>query len=300
MKTLNEHFREVFGCKVYKLSLSVATTCPNRDGTLSTGGCIFCNEKGSGNFAESPLLPASKQIEKAKQRLINKTDAKKFIAYFQSFTSTYLPPEYLRSKLTEAVVLPEIVGISVATRPDCLGDGIIDVLKEIAAVKPLYVELGLQTSKAETIEYIRRHYDNSVYASAVKKLHEIGANVVTHIIIGLPGETEEDIYSTVKFAVKCGTDGVKFHSLHVITGTDLHKEYVLGKVPYLSLQKYTEILSECIRLLPPETVVHRLTGDGDKKELISPLWSADKKKVLNYINKYMRDNNVIQGERYKE
>lgn len=277
-KTFNDHCKERFGCKVYKLSLDAGFTCPNRDGTLGTGGCIFCT--GSGEFAENGSV--AEQLEKAKARVSGKIKSGNYIAYFQAFTNTYAPVAKLRG-LYEAAMAPEdVVGISIGTRPDCLSDEVVALLGEQNRQKPVYVELGLQTVHDATIKYIRRGYDNSVYFDAVKRLGQAGIHVVTHIIIGLPGETGDMAVETTRQAVAAGTDGVKFHLLHVLKGTDLEKDYLAGKFRCLELEEYADILKQCIAVLPPETVVHRITGDGAKKDLIAPLWSGDKKHVLNY------------------
>ncbi len=286
-KTANEYYKEKFSCKVYRLSLDGGFTCPNRDRTLGTGGCIFCSASGSGEFAESGtdiLL----QLENAKKRVEAKNKSGKYIAYFQSFTSTYAPIERLKDLYYKAVSPDYIVGLAIGTRPDCFSDEVIELLSEINAIKPVSVELGLQTVKPETIEYIRRGYSNEVYFNAVKRLKSAGIDVVTHIIIGLPNETENDITETVRQAVLSGTDGVKFHMLYVLKNTDLEKDYLKGDFECLSLEEYAKILKSCIEILPRGTVVHRITGDGAKKELVAPLWSADKKRVLNYLNKFLR------------
>ena len=285
MKMLSDHYRETYGCKVYKLSLDGGFTCPNRDGTLGTQGCIFCT--GSGEFAEGGCEPIAVQLERAKSRVIAKNKNGKYIAYFQAFTNTYAPPEKLRSLYREAIAPEEILGLSIGTRPDCLGADVLEVLREINAVKPVSVELGLQTIHEETARYIRRGYPAEVYFDAVKRLKAAGIEVVTHIIIGLPGETGEMAVQTTKAAVAAGTDGVKFHLLHVLRGTDLAEEYAQAKFQCLSLEEYGKILKQCIAVLPEETVIHRITGDGAKKDLIAPLWSADKKRVLNYLHRLL-------------
>ncbi len=284
-KTLNEHYKEKFGCKVYKLSLDGGFTCPNRDGTLGTKGCIFCT--GSGEFAEKTCCSVEEQLKRAKQRVEKKTKDGKYIAYFQSFTNTYAPVETLRKLYVEAIKPDYIVGLAIGTRPDCLEKEKIELLREINLIKPVSVELGLQTVNEETAKYIRRGYKTQVYFEAVKNLKAAKVEVVTHIILGLPGEDTEMMKETVKQVVNAGTDGVKFHLLHVLKNTDLEKEYLGGNFKCLQLEEYAKILKECISLLPADTVVHRITGDGAKKDLIAPLWSADKKKVLNYLNKYL-------------
>ena len=286
-KTLNEHYRAQFGCKVYKLSLDAGLTCPNRDGTCGTGGCIFCSGSGSGEFAEAGSDIAA-QLVRARERVSAKIKDGKFIAYFQSFTNTYAPVERLRRLYYDAIAPEEIVGLAIGTRPDCLGDDVIALLREINARKPVSVELGLQTTFAPSVRYIRRGYENEVYFDAVRRLKAAGIEVVTHIILGLPGETPENAAETTRAAVRAGTDGVKFHLLHVLRGTDLARDYERGAFSCLTLEEYAHWLRLCIDQLPPETVVHRITGDGAKRDLIAPLWSADKKRVLNYLNRELR------------
>lgn len=285
MKMLSDHYREKFGCKVYKLSLNGGFTCPNRDGTLGTRGCIFCT--GSAEFAEGGPDPIPLQLERAKERVRTKNKDGKYIAYFQSFTNTYAPVEVLRQRYYAAIAPEEIVGLSIGTRPDCLPSETVALLSEINQIKPVSVELGLQTVHEATVSYIRRGYPNEVYFDAVRRLKEAGIEVVTHIIIGLPGETPEMAMETTRQAVLAGTNGVKFHLLHVLRNTDLAEDYRQGRFQCLTLEEYGEILKSCISLLPEETVVHRITGDGAKKDLIAPLWSADKKRVLNYLHKLL-------------
>lgn len=286
MKTLSEHYRETFGCKVYKLSLDGGFTCPNRDGTLGNRGCIFCT--GSGEFAEGGTDPIALQLERARLRVSSKNRDGNYIAYFQAFTGTYAPVEHLRRLYYEAIGPEEILGLAIGTRPDCLGEDVISLLAEINAIKPVSVELGLQTIHETTARYIRRGYPADVYYDGVRRLKAAGINVVTHIILGLPGETEEMMQQTTRAAVEAGTDGVKFHLLHVLKGTDLARDYAAGKFACLSLEEYGRILKTCVELLPEHVVVHRITGDGAKKDLIAPLWSADKKRVLNYLHKVLQ------------
>ena len=284
-RSANDYFKEQFGCKVYKLSLDAGLTCPNRDGTVGVGGCIFCD--GSGAFAQKGIC-VPQQLEAAKTRVQHKVKDGKFLAYFQAFTNTYAPAETLR-RLYEAAIAPEdVVGLSVATRPDCLPEEVVALLGELNRKKPVMVELGLQTIHPETVRYIRRGYDNSVYFDAVARLKREGIHVVTHIILGLPGETPEMAVETTRQAVAAGTSGVKFHLLHVLKNTDLAKDYALGKFRCLELSEYAQWLSACLDVVPQEVVVHRITGDGAKKDLIAPLWSADKKHVLNYLNNALR------------
>ena len=284
-RTLNQHYRETFGCKVYKLSIDGGFSCPNRDGTCGTGGCIFCD--GSGAFAEAgSSIPH--QLEQAKRRVEAKNPGGKYIAYFQAFTNTYAPVEYLRKVYLEAIAAEEIVGLAIGTRPDCLGEEVVALLKKINSIKPVSVELGLQTTKPESVRYIRRGYENEVYFDAVKRLKSANIEVVTHVILGLPGETPEDAVKTTRDAVNAGTDGVKFHLLHVLRGTDLAEDYAAGNFRCLTLEEYGSWLKACIDELPPCITVHRITGDGAKKDLIAPLWSGDKKKVLNYLNNVLK------------
>lgn len=285
MKTLSQHYKETFGCKVYKLSLDGGFTCPNRDGTLGTGGCIFCT--GSGEFAEGGPDPIPVQLERAKSRVRDKNKNGKYMAYFQAFTNTYAPVEQLRRLYYAAIAPEEIVGLSIGTRPDCLGEEVVALLGEINAIKPVSVELGLQTIHETTARYLRRGYEGPVYYDAVRRLKAAGIDVVTHIILGLPGETEEMMLETTRAAVAAGTDGVKFHLLHVLRGTDLAGDYGEGKFSCLTLEEYGAILKKCVDLLPDSIVVHRITGDGAKKDLIAPLWSADKKRVLNYLHRIL-------------
>ena len=283
-KTANDYYKEKFGCKVYKLSLDGGFTCPNRDGSVATGGCIFCSALGGGEFAEHGTDIAA-QLEKAKSRVSAKIKNGKYIAYFQSFTNTYAPYDRLKALFYEAISPDYIVGLNIATRPDCLPDSTVQLLKELNEIKPVTVELGLQTADDAVAEYINRGYKTRVYKDAVLRLKNAGIQVITHIIIGLP---DDDPVFTTRYAVDCGTDGVKFHLLHILKNTRLAKEYEAGKVTALTLEAYAETLKNCIAVLPKETVVHRITGDGAKKDLIAPLWSADKKKTLNFLNQYLR------------
>ncbi len=294
--SLNKKLNEQFGCKAYKIALDAGLSCPNRDGTKGDRGCIFCLN-GSGDFSEKPNGSIQNQIELAKKRVESKNKSGKYIAYFQSYTNTYGNPEYLKKIFTEAAKHPDIVAVSVATRPDCLGDDVLSVLKDVAKIKPLWVELGFQTMHKESIDYIRRAYDNEVYEKAVNALHFIGAEVITHIILGLPRETKEMMKQSVMYAAKTGTDGIKLQLLHVLKNTDLEKDYIAGMFNTLEMDEYIDILCECVEILPENIVIHRLTGDGAKKHLVAPLWSADKKKVLNAINKEFEIRNVIQGKK---
>ncbi len=286
--SLNNYLRNTFGDKVYKLSLDGGFTCPNRDGTIDTRGCIFCSEGGSGDFAESSLLSITEQIEQGKKRVENKIKSDKYIAYFQAFTNTYAPVEILRQKFFEAIRHKDIVALSIATRPDCLDDNILSLLDELNKIKPVFVELGLQTIHEKSAEYIRRGYPLSVYDEAVKKLKSISINIVVHVILGLPNESKTDMLKTVSYVCKSGIDGIKLQLLHILKNTDLADEYYRGNVKTLELDEYIDIIKACVEIIPSDIVIHRLTGDGAKKDLIAPLWSADKKNVLNKINKALQ------------
>ena len=286
-RTLNDYYREKYGCKVYKLSLDGGFTCPNRDGTVGIGGCIFCSAYGGGEFAEGGCQSVAQQLQRAKRRVEAKNKGGKYIAYFQSFTGTYGPLERLEELYRAAMEPEDIVGLSIGTRPDCLSEAVVALLERLNRIKPISIELGLQTVHEATVRYIRRGYDNEVYFDAVRRLKAAGLDVVTHIIIGLPGEDASMAVETTRQAVGAGTDGVKFHLLHVLRGTDLERDYAAGKFQCLSLPEYAEILKQCLSALPAHIVVHRITGDGAKRDLIAPQWSADKKRVLNYLNQYL-------------
>ena len=286
-KSLNQYLKERFGTKVYKIALSSGCNCPNRDGTVGVGGCIFCADTGSGDFAQSATLPIKEQIQLAKEKVASKNKGGKYIAYFQSFTNTYGSVEFLEPKFLEAMEDDEVVAVSIATRPDCLPEEILDMLSRLNTIKPVWVELGLQTIHPKTAEYIRRGYPLEVYDKAVKDLHAIGVEVITHVIIGLPDETKEDMLQTVRYVVESKAEGIKLQLLHVIEGTDLAKDYEAGNFNTLAMEEYLQIIKECVDLIPETMVIHRLTGDGNKRTLIAPLWSADKKRVLNELNKVL-------------
>lgn len=292
--SLNDDLQARFGCKVYKLALDGGMTCPNRDGTCGTGGCIFCGARGGGDFAASGSdIPA--QLADARARVAAKGPAK-YIAYFQNFSNTYAPAERLRALYEAAMAPDDVVALSVATRPDCLGEDVLALLSELNRKKPVWVELGLQTIHPATARYIRRGWDLPVFDEAVKRLKALGITVVVHMILGLPGETAAMMYDTVRYIGRSGADGVKFHLLHVLDDADLCAEYQAGKFRTLELDEYVRLLAECVRLTPPEMVIHRLTGDGAKRHLVAPLWSGDKKRVLNAIHRYFEAEHVVQGE----
>ncbi len=290
MITFNEYCKKVFGEKLYKISLNGVFTCPNRDGSKGTGGCIFCSAGGSGDFASDLHLPIDEQIEQAKLRVAGKYSGSRYIAYFQAFTNTYAGAERLRELYLPVIKRNDIAALSIATRPDCLGEDILEVIGELTAIKPVFVELGLQTIHDRTAEYIRRHYELSEYDRAVSELKKLHVHVVTHVILGLPGETKEDMVQTVRYVADAGSDGIKLQLLHVLEGTDLAADYRAGRFNVLSPDEYIDILKACCAELPEDMVVHRLTGDGPKKILIAPLWSADKKTVLNRINREVLKN----------
>ena len=284
--SLNEYLKDTFNTKVYKISLNAGFTCPNRDGTLDTRGCIFCSGNGSGDFGESPLLSITDQIEKGKKRVASKIGKDgRYIAYFQAFTNTYAPVEKLRSLFTEAISHPDIVAVSIATRPDCLPEDVLELLSELNRIKPVWVELGLQTIHEKSAEYIRRLYPLSVYDTAVTELKKRNLNVIVHVILGLPNESRKDMLDTVKYVCDSGINGIKLQLLHVLKGTDLASDYEKGLFTCLSMEEYVSIVVDCLKIIPNDIVIHRMTGDGDKKILIAPEWSKDKKRVLNLLKK---------------
>lgn len=323
----NEFFKTTFGEKVYKLALEGGYTCPNRDGTVGIGGCAFCDGAGSGFFAEGRgdnlsgnaecgvctacesanaecvghgacesvnSASFSLQLERAISRVRKKFGGQKFIAYFQSFTATHAPIEYIKELIRPALENPSVCALSIGTRPDCLPLEVLNVLKQAAQKKPLFIELGLQTSNEKTAKKINRCYKNCVYEQAVLNLHKIGANVITHVILGLPGESVEDMLNTVKYACRF-TDGIKLQLLHVIKNTPLAESYARGEFTALSLEEYADILCKALAVIPKNVVIHRLTGDAPKVNLIAPLWSGDKKRTLNYINSEIEKRGVFQG-----
>lgn len=286
---------ETFHTKVYKIALNGNMSCPNRDGSIGHKGCIFCSEGGSGDFAGSPSLSITEQIEAGKEKLSGKFKGSSYIAYFQAYTNTYAPVSYLEKLFAEALAHPDVVCLSVATRPDCLDRDKIALLSRLNQVKPVWVELGLQTIHEKSAAYIRRGYHLSVFERAMELLNEAGIETVVHMIIGLPHESESMILDTARYIGRCGAKGIKLQLLHVLKNTDLAADYENGIFEVLSLEEYTHILAEIIKVLPKEMVIHRLTGDGAKKLLIAPLWSADKKNVLNTLNSAFEANNITQG-----
>ncbi len=295
---LSDHLKEKYGEKVYRLSLSSGCGCPNRDGSIGiTGGCTFCSEGGSGEFA-APFGDVDKQIDEAKKRISQKTDAKKFIAYFQSYTNTYGDPERLGRLYKKAIERDDIVALSLGTRPDCLGQDIMDMLKELNAIKPVCIELGLQTVNDGTAKKIRRGYELEVFEKAYDALKKAGLTVVVHVIFGLPGESEEDMLRTIRYLsdLTPSLDGIKIQNLQILKGTDLYMEYeeqingggAEGDIKIMSMDEYTDLVAKALAILPEKTVVHRMTGDGPRKILAAPLWSLDKKRVINMLNRKTR------------
>lgn len=301
-RSLNEYLKEEYGMKLYKLALDAGRTCPNRDGTCGSRGCIFCSGDGSGDFAADKRLGITEQLHMAKQRVQQKLpkEAVGYIAYFQAFTNTYGTVEELEPMFLEAISDESVMVLSIATRPDCLSEGILAMLERLQQKIPVWVELGLQTIQERTAEYIRRGYKNEVYDRAVAELKQRRIPVITHVILGLPGETAEDMIETVDYVGRTGTQGIKLQLLHVLRGTDLAAEYEAGKVRTLELSEYIDILELCIRHLPPSMVIHRLTGDGPKRLLLAPEWSGNKRLVLNTIHQEFRKRNVEQGSLYME
>ena len=286
--SLNQYLKKKFGCKVLKVSLDAGCTCPNRDGKLDTRGCIFCSKGGSGDFAGDRRLSIKEQLRLGKEFIKAKNPKLgpvKYIAYFQAFTNTYGDIDELKRKFLDAITDPEVCVLSIATRPDCLPNDVLSVLAELNRIKPVWVELGLQTIKPESIEYIRRGYPNEVYDKAVNDLTNLGIEVITHVILGLPKETREDMLSTVRYVGASGSKGIKIQLLHVLKETDLYEDYKKGFFETLSMDEYIDIVVDAIKVLPKDMVVHRLTGDGDKKILVSPMWSANKKAVLNALSR---------------
>lgn len=287
--SVSEYLKNTYGHKLYKLSLSGNMTCPNRDGTLDTRGCIFCSGHGSGDFAVQ-------DIDQAKLVIADKYKGSEYIAYFQSFTNTYADAEYLRHLFTPVIMRDDIRILSIATRPDCLGSDILDLLKELNTIKPVWIELGLQTIREDTARYIRRGYDLSVYDEAVYNLKQIGIRPIVHMIMGLPFENADDAVATARYIANSGAWGIKVSLLHILKDTDLYKDYCAGLFEAISMDEYLDITGKIISVLPKDMVIHRLTGDGPKDLLAAPLWTANKKRVLNTLTHYLKDNNIYQGK----
>lgn len=294
--SLDYHLKETYGEKLYKLSLNGGMTCPNRDGTVGTGGCIFCSQGGSGDFAAPSGLSISDQIQQAKGLVSRKYAGHSYIAYFQAYTNTYGPISYLRQIFTEAISPPEVRILAIATRPDCLSTEILELLRELNQVKPVWVELGLQTIHEETARFIRRGYSLSVFTQAVSELRAAGIEVIVHTILALPGETIAMMLDTLHYLNEMNIQGLKLQLLHILKGTDLADYYESHPFWIPSLEEYTELLGVCLSRIRPEIVIHRLTGDGPKPLLIAPSWSRDKRRVLNHIESYFRQKDLWQGK----
>ncbi len=297
--SLNEYYRELFGEKVYKVSIDAGFTCPNRDGTLGNRGCIFCSAGGSGDFAGDRRQSITEQIQYGITRMErgDKNTGHKYIAYFQAFTNTYAPISELREKYQEALAYPDIVGLSIATRPDCINEDVLSLLLECKKEKKVWVELGLQTIHEETAEWIRRGYTLPTFAACVRRLQQNDIDVIAHVILGLPGESMEQMLQTVSYVRDMGIKGIKLQLLHVLRGTDLYSSYVNHEFETLSMEAYVEIIVRCIDLLSEDVVIHRLTGDGSRKDLVAPLWSLDKRKVLNTIHRVLKERKIAEGTR---
>lgn len=297
--SLDYEIKKQFGQKVYKLSLNGGMTCPGRDGTLGSGPCIFCSAGGSGDFAAPVMDSVHEQIEAAKLQVQRKMSGPgSYIAYFQSYTNTYAPLPHLRAIFTDAIRHPDIAALSVATRPDCLGPEVVDLLLELNSIKPVWVELGLQTIHESTACFIRRGYPLPVFESALLRLKEAGITVIVHVILGLPGETREMMLETVRYLAKGVVDGIKLQLLHILNGTDLARIYRDTPFPVLSMEEYLDLVIDCVELLPPDMTIHRITGDGPKKLLVSPLWSGNKRLVLNSLHRRFKERDTWQGKHF--
>lgn len=291
--SLNQYLREKYGEKIYKIALNGGMTCPNRDGTLDSRGCLFCSAGGSGDFAEA--LSCEDAIEAAKKRLKNKRTGEKYIAYFQAYTNTYAPVDYLRNLFLPVIKREDIVGLSIGTRPDCLPVEVLNLLEELNQIKPVWIELGLQTIHEKTAELIRRGYDLSCFEQAVCELRKRNITVIVHLILGLPQETRQDMLKSVRYLNAMDIQGVKLQLLHVLKNTDLAILYEQNKFQTLSMEEYIDILLDCLAHLSPDIVIHRLTGDGPRSLLVAPTWSSDKKRVLNSINRELQHRDITQG-----
>lgn len=299
--SLDFYLKQTFGEKIYKLALDGGMSCPNRDGTLGHGGCIFCSEGGSGDFAEKSCGSVTAQIENAKERVSKKIKTGRYIAYFQSYTNTYAPVSYLKKLFTEAISHPDIAALSIGTRPDCLPDEVIELLSDLNKIKPVWVELGLQTIHDQTAIRINRGYLLPCFEDAVSRLKQKNISVVVHVILGLPGESKSDMLETIRYlaAHPNKPEGIKLQLLHILRGTVLAEQFEKAPFPVFSMEEYISLLTECIRLLPPDMVIHRISGDGPKSLLIEPLWSGNKRLVLNSISKAFKESGAYQGEHFK-
>ncbi len=294
--SLNYALKTTYGEKVYRLSLDGGMTCPNRDGTLSSNGCVFCSAGGSGDFAASRQLSISEQLSEARLRIQRKTDCHRFIAYFQAYTNTYAPIDHLRRIFTEAIADPEVVALSIGTRSDCLGEEVLSLLDELNSIKPVWIELGLQTIHDTTLQAMNTHTTLAQFESAVSSLRKRSIPVIAHLILGLPGESCLDMMESIHFLAHSGISGIKLQLLHVLKGTALAKQYEVAPFPIFELEAYCDFVIDCLEQLPPDMVIHRITGDGPRSLLIAPLWSTDKKRVLNTIHKRMEERDTWQGK----
>ena len=292
--------KERFSCKIYKTALNGGMTCPNRDGTLGERGCIFCSQGGSGDFAGDRRDSITEQINKQAEKLAQKRNASAFIAYFQAYTNTYAPVDYLRKIYTEAINHPQVAAVSIGTRPDCLGPDVLALLEELNQIKPVWIELGLQTIHERTAAYIRRGYPLSCFEEAVKALRQRDLDVIVHTILGLPGESRQDILETMEYLNRRDIQGIKLQLLHVLKGTDLAQNYLEGRFSVYTMEEYLDILIDCLEHLSPDIVIHRLTGDGPKDLLMAPLWSSKKRTVLNTLHHECKIRHAYQGRLYKE
>lgn len=298
-KSLNYFLREKFGDKVFKISLDAGFSCPNRDGTISKGGCLFCSERGSGDFAGDRNFSISRQFEDIKCMMSKKWKEGKYIAYFQAYTNTYAEVELLREKYDEAIKNKDVVALAIATRPDCLSDEVLDLLEEYSKKLYVWIELGLQTSNEKTAKLINRGYDLTVFEEAIYKLRQRNIDVVVHTIFGLPEETEEDMINTIKYVSAFDIQGIKFHLLHLMKETNMVKLYDQGRLKFLEKEDYIRLICESIAILPQTITIHRLTGDAPRDLLIGPMWSLKKWEVLNSIDSYLEENNLYQGKNIK-
>lgn len=296
--SLNYFLRNKFKEKIYKISLDGGFTCPNRDGKVGIGGCTFCSSKGSGDYAGNRVLSIKNQFEDRKKLMEKKWKEGKYIAYFQAYTNTYAPIDELRQKYEEALSQEGVVALSIGTRPDCIDDDVVDLLEEISKKTYLWVELGLQTINDETGRNFNRGYDLKTFDESLRKLKERNIEVVVHTIFGLPGETKEDMLRTVDYVAHSGAQGVKFHLLHLMKGTRMVEQYEKGELELLSQEDYIDLICKSISIIPPNMVVHRLTGDAPRETLIGPIWSLKKWEVLNAIDKALVDNDIWQGKEF--
>ena len=296
--SLDYELKQMFKEKVYKIALNGGMTCPNRDGHVGTGGCIFCSSQGSGDFAGSARLSIAEQIKQGKADISSKRPVHSYIAYFQAFTNTYAPVERLRQVFTEAINAPDVEILSIATRPDCLGPEVLELLQELSQIKPVWVELGLQTIHPDSAAFIRRGYELSVFLEAVENLRRIGISVIVHVILGLPGETFDQMLETVQYLNTLDIQGIKLQLLHILEGTDLADYYREHPFPVMTMDEYLALLGDCISHLKPDIVIHRLNGDGPSKLLIEPQWTTRKRDTLNRLNAYLKTQNIWQGRSY--